>query len=59
MAVHVASRVESAAQAGEILISSAVRELLSASEIAVTDRGRHEFKGLDGTWQLYSATVTS
>jgi class 3 adenylate cyclase len=54
LAVHVASRVQAAARPGEILISGAVRDLTSPSEVAAADRGRHDLKGLDGTWQLFS-----
>lgn len=52
VAVHVASRVQSAAQPGEILVSSTVRDLVSGSELQLLDRGVHELKGLDGKWVL-------
>jgi class 3 adenylate cyclase len=52
LAVHVASRVQSAAQPGEILVSSTVRDLLGSSEARLVDRGAHKLKGLEGTWVL-------
>lgn len=52
LAVHVASRVQSAAEPGEILVSSTVRDLVAGSGLELVDRGLHELKGLDGTWAL-------
>lgn len=52
VAVHVASRVQSAAQPGEILVSSTVRDLIAGSDVQLVDRGAHELKGLDGKWAL-------
>ena len=52
VAVHVASRVQSAAQPGEILVSSTVRDLIAGSELHLVDRGASALKGLDGTWTL-------
>jgi class 3 adenylate cyclase len=54
VAVHVASRFESAAAPGEILISGTVKELIAGSGITVVDRGERELKGLDGSWQLFA-----
>jgi class 3 adenylate cyclase len=45
-----------AAAAGEILTSSTVRDLVVGSDIAMTDRGSHPLKGVDGTWQLFAAS---
>ncbi|HUS60656.1 MAG TPA: adenylate/guanylate cyclase domain-containing protein, partial [Acidimicrobiales bacterium] len=54
LAVHLASRVQAAASAGEVLVTSTVRELLLGGGIRFVDRGRHELKGIDDTWQLYA-----
>ena len=54
LAVHVASRIESAAAPGELLTSSTTRELLAGSGIEFTDRGEHELKGVPGTWRLFA-----
>ena len=54
VAVHVASRVQSAAAPGEILVSSTVRELITGSGLRLVDRGVHELKGLPGTWALFA-----
>jgi uncharacterized protein (TIGR00369 family) len=52
VAVHVASRVQSAAQPGEILVSSTVRDLIAGSGLRLVDRGAQELKGLEGKWTL-------
>jgi hypothetical protein len=31
-----------------------VKDLVVGSGIAFTDRGTHELKGIDDTWQLYA-----
>lgn len=54
IAVHVASRVQSAAQPGQILVSGTVRDLVAGSGLHLVDRGVHELKGLEGTWALLS-----
>lgn len=54
LAVHVASRVESAAEPGEILVSSTVRDLAAGSGLDFIDRGAHELKGISGAWQLFA-----
>lgn len=51
--VHVAARVMSEAGAGEILISEAFRDALDPGETRTVDRGRHDLKGLPGTWVLF------
>jgi class 3 adenylate cyclase len=54
LAVHVASRVQSAAEPGEILVSSTVRDLTAGSGFRLIDRGAHELKGLEGKWMLFA-----
>jgi class 3 adenylate cyclase len=55
IAIHVASRVQSAAEPGDILVSHTVRDLVAGSGLHLTDRGPYELKGLDGTWRLFGA----
>ena len=50
--VHVAARVMSEARPGEILASRTVRDLVFGSEFEFEDRGAHQLKGVDGTWEL-------
>jgi class 3 adenylate cyclase len=54
LAVNVASRVQSAADPGEILVSGTVRELAGGSVLEFADRGARALKGLDGEWHLYA-----
>jgi class 3 adenylate cyclase len=54
LAVHLASRVMSAASPGEILVSRTVKDLVVGSGIAFSDRGPHRLKGIEDDWQLYS-----
>jgi class 3 adenylate cyclase len=54
VAVHVASRVQSAAGAGEILVSGTVRDLVSGSGLRLVERGVHDLKGLEGKWALFA-----
>lgn len=53
LALHIGSRVAAKAGAGEVLVSSAVRDLLSESEIRFKDRGVHQLKGVPKRWRLY------
>ena len=54
IAVHLAARIMAAAEAGEILVSRTVRDLVVGSVIAFQDRGDHTLKGIQGEWQLFS-----
>ena len=53
IAVSAGARVASAAGAGEVLVSSTVKDLVAGSGISFEDRGEHELKGV-GAWRLYS-----
>jgi pimeloyl-ACP methyl ester carboxylesterase len=52
LAVHIGARVAAHAGAGEILVSSTVRDLVVGSGTAFEDRGMHELKGVPGEWRL-------
>jgi len=54
IAVHVAARVCAAAGAGELFISSTVRDLTAGADLVVVDRGMHALKGVDGERQLFA-----
>ncbi len=57
IAVHIGHRVSGLAQAGEVLVSSTVKDLVAGSGIAFEDRGHHELKGVPATWHLYSVVA--
>ena len=48
IAVHTGARVAALAGAGEVLVSSTVKDLVAGSGIEFEDRGAHELKGLPG-----------
>jgi class 3 adenylate cyclase len=52
LGVHLAARISSVAQPGEVLVSRTVRDLLLGSDFAFTDRGTHELKGIPDRWQV-------
>lgn len=52
MAVHIGARVAAEAGPGEVLVSSAVRDLVVGSGIEFDDQGTHELKGVPGSWNL-------
>ena len=55
IAVSIAARVAALADAGEVLVSSTVRDLAAGSGITFADRGEHELKGVPDRWRLYAA----
>jgi len=54
IAVHIGARVAALAAAGEVLVSSTVKDLVAGSGIEFDERGEHDLKGVPGRWQLYS-----
>ena len=59
IAVHIGARVSALAGAGEVLVSSTVRDLVAGSGIAFEDRGRHTLKGVHGDWQLLAVVPSA
>jgi len=53
IAVHIGARIAALAGAGEILVSSTVKDLVVGSGIEFADRGAHELKGIPGEWRVY------
>jgi class 3 adenylate cyclase len=53
LAFHIGARVAAKAGAGEVLVSSAVKDLMSQSGIRFKDRGVHQLKGVPERWRLY------
>lgn len=54
VAVHIGSRVMNQAGAGEVLVSSTVKDLVVGSGIEFADRGAYELKGVPGEWRLFA-----
>ena len=55
LAVHIGARVMAHAGAGEVLVSSTVRDLVAGSGIGFEERGTHALKGVPGEWCLSRA----
>ncbi len=55
IAVHIGARVASQAGAGEVLVSSTVKDLVAGSGIEFEDRGIQSLKGVPGEWRLFAA----
>jgi class 3 adenylate cyclase len=53
LAFHIGARVAAKAHAGEVLVSSAVRDLMAQSGIRFSDRGVHQLRGVPERWRLY------
>ena len=54
VAVHLASRIMSAAEPGQVLVSGVTRELLAGSSLRFESRGLHALKGIDGERELFA-----
>jgi pimeloyl-ACP methyl ester carboxylesterase len=54
LAIHIGSRVAACASAGEILVSSTVKDLVAGSGLRFESRGSHVLKGIPGEWHLYA-----
>jgi class 3 adenylate cyclase len=54
IAVHLAARVSAAADAGEVLVSRTVVDLVAGSGLTFADRGEHTLKGVPGRWSLFA-----
>src|SRR5436190_8717823 len=55
IAVHIAARVGALADAGEVLVSSTVKDLVAGSGIEFADRGTRQLKGIPDEWRLFAA----
>ena len=54
LAFHIGTRVAAKARAGEVLVSSAVKELMTTqTQISLKDHGIHRLKGVPERWRLY------
>ena len=54
MAVHVAARIETEAQAGEVLTSGTVKDLVVGSGLKFESRGTRALKGVPEEWPIYA-----
>ena len=54
IAVNIASRVDGLAEAGEVLVSRTVVDVVTGSDLEFDDHGMHVLTGVPGEWQLYA-----
>jgi class 3 adenylate cyclase len=55
LTVHTGARIAALAGPGEVLVSSAVKDLVAGSGIEFEDRGERQLKGVPDRWHVYSA----
>jgi class 3 adenylate cyclase/pimeloyl-ACP methyl ester carboxylesterase len=53
IAVHIGARVGALAEAGEVLVTSTVKELVVGSDLEFVECGPRELRGVPGEWRLY------
>jgi class 3 adenylate cyclase len=58
IAVHIGARVASKAAAGEVLVSSTVKDLVTGSGLRFRESGEAVLKGVPGEWTLYRVEAT-
>lgn len=51
---YIAARVLAEADAGEVLVSSTVRDLVAGGGLEFEDRGEHDLKGVPEPWRLFA-----
>ena len=59
IAVNIGARVAAIGSAGEVVVSSTVRDLAKGSGIGFEDRGDHELKGVPDRWRLFAVTAAA
>ena len=55
LAVHIAARIGSLAEPGEVLVLGTAKDLVVGSRMDFVDRGEHQLKVVPGSWRLYQA----
>ncbi len=54
IAVHIGARVAALAGAGEVLVSSTVKDLVAGSGLRFSDCGSKALKGVPGEWRIFA-----
>jgi class 3 adenylate cyclase len=57
IAVHIGARIAALAGAGEVFVSSTVRDLVAGSGLEFVDRGAHALKGIPGEWHVFALII--
>jgi DNA-binding NarL/FixJ family response regulator len=56
IAVNIGARVAASGSAGDVVVSSTVRDLVAGSGIEFDDRGQHALKGVPDAWRLFAVS---
>ena len=59
IALHIGARVMALAGAGEVMVSSTVKDLVAGSGLSFEDRDTHTLKGIPGEWHLFSVRAAT
>jgi class 3 adenylate cyclase len=54
IAVHIAARIVSCADGGEVLVSQTVKDLVAGSGMGLRDTGVRPLRGIPGEWRLFA-----
>jgi pimeloyl-ACP methyl ester carboxylesterase len=57
IAVHIASRVSALGDAGDVLVSRTVKDLVAGSGITFASRGTHTLKGVPDEWEILAVAA--
>jgi pimeloyl-ACP methyl ester carboxylesterase/class 3 adenylate cyclase len=57
VAVHIGQRILAQADAGEVLVSSTVKDLVAGSGLEFADRGLQELKGVPEQWRVFKVVA--
>lgn len=56
---RMAAALAAGARAGEVVVSRTVKDLVSGSHVQFENRGSRRVAGVDGTWDIYAASLTT
>jgi DNA-binding NarL/FixJ family response regulator len=56
IAVNIGARVAAEGSAGDVVVSSTVKDLVAGSDIEFRDLGEHELRGVPDRWRLYAVS---
>lgn len=57
IAVSTGARIAALAGPSQVLVSQAVKDLVTGSDLVFLDHGEHTLKGVPGTWRLFEASA--
>ncbi len=57
IAVHIGARILGCADAGEVIVSGTVKDLVVGSGVEFDDRGERELRGVPGRWRLFAVAA--